>query len=238
VGNAAEHQVQLDVFGPVAELLRDIAIARGSLADDEWELLIAMARAVEARWHEEDHGIWEARRPPKHNVYTKVMCWVTLDRAIDVADRTGRDLPGAWRGLREEIAEEVIERGWSERVQSYTVAYDDDDLDAASLFVGLSGMLPADDPRFLATVDAVERELREGPTVFRYRYDEAFLLVGRHEEARTLFRQLDKLRGPTGLLAEEYDPIAEQHLGNHPQAYSHLGYIRVLTLAQQLGCEL
>ena len=256
VGNAAEHQVQLDVFGPVAELVRDISIARGSLADDEWELLIAMARAVEARWHEEDHGIWEARRAPKHNVYTKVMCWVTLDRAIDVADRTGRDLPGAWRGLREEIAEEVIERGWSERVQSYTVAYDDDDLDAASLFVGLSGMLPADDERFLKTVDAVERELREGPTVFRYRYDdglpgleggfhicttwliEAFLLVGRHEEARTLFRQLDKLRGPTGLLAEEYDPIAEQHLGNHPQAYSHLGYIRVLTLAQQLGCEL
>src|SRR5690606_31462682 len=146
--------------GPVAELLRDIAIARGSLADDEWELLIAMARAVEARWHEEDHGIWEARRPPKHNVYTKVMCWVTLDRAIDVADRTGRDLPGAWRGLREEIAEEVIERGWSERVQSYTVAYDDDDLDAASLFVGLSGMLPADEPRFLAIAAASEWELR------------------------------------------------------------------------------
>src|SRR5699024_1339834 len=109
VGNAAEHQVQLDVFGPVAELLRDISIARGGLADDEWELLVAMGRAVEARWHEEDHGIWEARRPPKHNVYTKVMCWVTLDRAIDVADRAGRDLPGAWRGLREEIAEEVIE---------------------------------------------------------------------------------------------------------------------------------
>src|SRR5699024_7957231 len=154
VGNAAEHQVQLDVFGPVAELLRDISIARGGLADDEWELLVAMGRAVEARWHEEDHGIWEARRPPKHNVYTKVMCWVTLDRAIDVADRTGRDLPGAWRGLREQIAEEVIERGWSERVQSYTVAYDDDDLDAASLFVGLSGMLPADDLRVLATVAA------------------------------------------------------------------------------------
>ena len=184
------------------------------------------------------------------------MCWVTLDRAIDVADRTGRDLPGAWRGLREQIAEEVIERGWSERVQSYTVAYDDDDLDAASLFVGLSGMLPADDERFLKTVDAVERELREGPTVFRYRYDdglpgleggfhicttwliEAFLLVGRHEEARTLFRQLDKLRGPTGLLAEEYDPLAEQHLGNHPQAYSHLGYIRVLRLAERLGHDL
>src|SRR5699024_4682098 len=256
VGNAAEHQVQLDVFGPVAELLRDIVIVRDEIADDEWELLVAMGSAVEARWDEEDHGIWEARRPPKHNVYTKVMCWVTLDRAIEVADRFGLTLPGAWRGLREEIAEEVIARGWSEKAQSYTVAYGDDDLDAACLFVGLSGMLPADDPRFLATVDAVERELREGPTVFRYRYDdglpgleggfhicttwliEAFLLVGRHEEARTLFRQLDKLRGPTGLLAEEYDPIAEQHLGNHPQAYSHLGYIRVLTLAQQLGCEL
>ncbi|GAA4509441.1 trehalose-phosphatase [Brevibacterium yomogidense] len=256
VGNAAEHQVQLDVFGPVAELLRDIVTVRGEIADDEWELLVAMGSAVEARWDEEDHGIWEARRPPKHNVYTKVMCWVTLDRAIEVADRFGLTLPGAWRGLREEIAEEVVARGWSETSQSYTVAYDDDDLDAACLFVGLSGMLPADDPRFLATVDAVERELREGPTVFRYRYDdglpgleggfhicttwliEAFLLTGRNEEARTLFRQLDKLRGPTGLLAEEYDPLAEQHLGNHPQAYSHLGYIRVVKLAQEMGCSL
>ena len=256
VGNAAEHQVQLDVFGPVAELLRDIVTARGAIDDAEWELLVAMGTAVEARWHEEDHGIWEARRPPKHNVYTKVMCWVTLDRAIDVADRFGLTLPGAWRGLREQIAEEVTDRGWSETVQSYTVAYDDDDLDAASLFVGLSGMLAADDPRFLATVDAVERELREGPTVFRYRYDdglpgleggfhicttwliEAFLLTGRIDEARSLFRQLDKLRGPTGLLAEEYDPLAEQHLGNHPQAYSHLGYIRVVRLAAELGCSL
>ena len=108
----------------------------------------------------------------------------------------------------------------------------------------------------MSTVDAIERELRVGPTVFRYRYDdglpgleggfhicttwliEAFIKVGRIDDARDLFRQVDDLLGPTGLLSEEYDPVAEMHLGNHPQAYSHLGYIRVLTLAQQLGCEL
>jgi trehalose-phosphatase len=256
VGNAAEHQVQLDVFGPVAELLHDTAAARGALAEDEWELLVAMADAVSARWDEPDHGIWEARRAPKHNVYTKVMCWVTLDRALAVAERFDRTPTGPWRSLREEIAEQVLSRGWSDTAGSFTVAYGDDDLDAACLFVGLSGLLAPDDPRFLATVDAVERELREGPTVFRYRYDdglpgleggfhicttwliEAFLLTGRAEEARALFRQLDSLRGPTGLLSEEYDPHAEQHLGNHPQAYSHLGYLRVAVLAEQLDVKL
>lgn len=253
IGNAAEHQVQLDVFGPVAELIHDFAMRTESLADAEWHLLCQMVLAVSRRWREPDHGIWEARRAPKHNVYTKVMCWVTIDRAIAVAERFGRPMPGPWRGLREEIAAEVLERGYSERVGSYTVAYDDDDLDSAALFIGLSGLLPADDPRFLSTVDAIERELREGPTVFRYRYDdglpgleggfhicttwliEAFVLVGRVDDARSLFRQLDALRGPTGLLAEEYDPAAEQHLGNHPQAYSHLGYIRVARMLDALG---
>ncbi|MBM7529968.1 trehalose-phosphatase [Brevibacterium luteolum] len=249
VGNAAEHQVQLDVFGPVTELLDDFTAAVGTLSEENWKLTCDMVTAVERRWHEPDHGIWEARRAPKHNVYTKVMCWVTVDRAIRIAERFGRTMPGAWRRLRETIAEDVITRGWNEKVGAYTVAYGEDDLDAACLFVGLSGLLPADDERFIATVDAIERDLRVGPTVFRYHYDdglpgleggfhicttwliEAFIKVGRIADARDLFRRLDNLMGPTGLFPEEYEPIAEQHLGNHPQAYSHLGYIRV---AQQL----
>ena len=249
VGNAAEHQVQLDVFGPVTELLDDFTTAVGTLSEENWKLTCDMVTAVERRWHEPDHGIWEARRAPKHNVYTKVMCWVTVDRAIRIAERFSRTMPGAWRRLRETIAEDVITRGWNEKVGAYTVAYGEDDLDAACLFVGLSGLLPADDERFIATVDAIERDLRIGPTVFRYHYDdglpgleggfhicttwliEAFIKVGRIADARDLFCRLDNLMGPTGLFPEEYEPVAEQHLGNHPQAYSHLGYIRV---AQQL----
>lgn len=248
VGNAAEHQVQLDVFGPVTELLDELSDHLGELPDSYWVLTCQMVEAVSKRWFEADHGIWEARRAPKHNVYTRVMCWVTVDRALRIADRFGRELPGAWRQLREEIAHDVLENGFNEEVGAFTVAYGETDLDSACLFVGLSGLLPADDPRFVSTVDAIERELRVGPTVFRYRYDdglpgleggfhicttwliEAFIKVGRIDDAWDLFRQMDNLLGPTGLLAEEYDPVAEMHLGNHPQAYSHLGYIRVAQL--------
>ncbi|WP_420096638.1 trehalose-phosphatase [Brevibacterium sediminis] len=252
VGNAAEHQVQLDVFGPVTELLDELSDHLGELPEDYWTLTCQMVEAVGKRWFEADHGIWEARRPPKHNVYTRVMCWVTVDRALRIADRFDREPPGAWRQLREEIAHDVLTHGFNEEVGAFTVAYGETDLDSAALFVGLSGLLAADDPRFVSTVDAIERELRVGPTVFRYRYDdglpgleggfhicttwliEAFIKVGRIDDAWDLFRQVDNLLGPTGLLSEEYDPVAEMHLGNHPQAYSHLGYIRV---AQQLDAH-
>ena len=251
VGNAAEHQVQLDVFGPVTELLNELSEHLGDLPDSYWRLTCQMVEAVSKRWFEADHGIWEARRPPKHNVYTRVMCWVTVDRALQIAERFDRELPGAWRQLREEIAHDVLENGYNQEVGAFTVAYGETDLDSACLFVGLSGLLPADDPRFVSTVDAIERELRVGPTVFRYTYDdglpgleggfhicttwliEAFIKVGRIDDAWDLFRQLDNLLGPTGLLAEEYDPVAEMHLGNHPQAYSHLGYIRVAQMLDE-----
>jgi len=142
----------------------------------------------------------------------------------------------------------VLREGWDESAQSYTVAYDSPDLDAAVLHIGLSGLLEVTDQRFLDTVSAVERELRVGPTVFRYRYDdglpgleggfhicttwliEAYVAVGRIDEAWDLFDQLVNLFGPTGLLPEEYDPGTETHLGNHPQAYSHLGFIRCARL--------
>ena len=248
VGNAAEHQVQLDVFGAVAELIQDYTAETGELSDHLWSLTEAMVTAVSRRWNEADHGIWEARREPKHNVYTRVMCWVTVDRALQIGKRFSRTVPHSWHTLREEIAQDVLHHGFNEQVGAFTVAYGEDDLDAACLFIGLSGLLPGDDPRFISTVDAIERELRVGPTVFRYHYDdglpgleggfhicttwliEAFLLTGRYDDAIDLFRRLDALMGPTGLYSEEYDPVSETHLGNHPQAYSHLGYIRVAQL--------
>jgi trehalose 6-phosphate phosphatase len=244
IGNAADHQVQLDVFGPIAELIHSLSEREGGLSDDHWELMVQMASAVLARWHEADHGIWEARRAPRHHVYTKVMCWVTLDRALQTAARHGRAPEPSWEPTANTIRDEVLREGWDESASSYTVAYDSPDLDAAVLHIGLSGLLDVKDQRFLDTVTAVERELRVGPTVFRYRYDdglpgleggfhicttwliEAYVAVGRIEEAWDLFDQLVNLFGPTGLLPEEYDPGTETHLGNHPQAYSHLGFIR------------
>ncbi len=244
IGNAADHQVQLDVFGPIAQLILALSEREGTLADEHWELMVQMASAVLARWHEPDHGIWEARRAPRHHIYTKVMCWVTLDRALRTASRHGRVPEPSWAPVAATIRDEVLREGWDESARSYTVAYDSPDLDAAVLHIGLSGLLDVTDQRFLDTVTAVERELRVGPTVFRYRYDdglpgleggfhicttwliEAYVATGRIEEAWDLFDQLVNLFGPTGLLPEEYDPGTETHLGNHPQAYSHLGFIR------------
>ncbi|TWP51135.1 trehalose-phosphatase [Lentzea tibetensis] len=251
VGNLANQQVQLDVFGPVVDLVVSLANARGSLTDADWTMVQAMAEAVARRWHEPDHGIWEERHAPRHHVYSKVMCWVTIDRAIKLGKQFGRALDPSWEPLRETIGTDVLKNGWSDEVQSFTTAYDGDDLDAASLFVGLAGMIDPADERFQSTVTAIEAELRSGSTVYRYRRDdglpgdeggfhlcaawmiEAYLLTGRRTEAEELFAQMVDAAGPTGLLPEEYDPVAERSLGNHPQAYSHLGLIRCAQLLSQ-----
>ncbi|MEU4801066.1 trehalose-phosphatase [Actinosynnema sp. NPDC023587] len=248
VGNLANQQVQLDVFGPVVDLVGQLAAARGTLTDQDWAMVQAMAEAVARRWHEPDHGIWEERHAPRHHVYSKVMCWVTLDRAVRLAEVYGRDIDPSWPVLRDTISTDVLKHGWSDESQSFTTAYDGDDLDAASLHVGLSGLIDPADDRFQATVTAIEAELRSGSTVYRYRRDdglpgdeggfhlcaawmiEAYLLTGRRTEAEELFAQMVDAAGPTGLLPEEYDPIAERSLGNHPQAYSHLGLIRCAQL--------
>ncbi len=252
IGNLADRQVQLDVFGPVVELIEKLSSVRGTLADRDWDLVRSMAEAVSRRWHEPDHGIWEERDEPRHRVYSKVMCWVTLDRAILLADRYGREVDPSWHGLRDDIAAEVLEKGWNDQAQAFTTAYDGTDLDAASLHIGLSGMIDPTDERFQATVTAIEAELRSGPTVYRYHRDdglpggeggfhlcttwliEAYLLTGRRAEAEELFHHLVDCAGPTGLIPEEFDPVTERALGNHPQAYSHLGLIRCAQLLDRL----
>nr|WP_240945328.1 trehalose-phosphatase [Rhodococcus sp. HNM0569] len=256
VGNAANQQVQLDVFGPIVELISDLAHAREAkgfdaavaLNDRDWELVQAMVEAVERRWFEPDHGIWEIRDNPRHHVYSKVMGWVTVDRALALSEHFGRPAAAGWKSLREEIRDEVLEKGWNDEVRSFTAAYDGTDLDAASLHIGLSGLISPEDERFRATVLATEAGLRTGSTVYRYHHDdglpgteggfhlcaawlvEAYLLVGAREPAEALFTQLVDVAGPTGLLSEEFDPVAERSLGNHPQAYSHIGLLRCAQL--------
>jgi pentatricopeptide repeat protein len=244
VGNAANRQIQLDVFGPIADLVAAVTEARGSVRDEHLRIIEAMVQAVERRWHEPDHGIWEARLPPRHHVYSKVMCWLTVDRALQVDALRGEPLRPDWVELRDCIHANVLEHGWNEPAGAYSVAYGDEEIDASSLWVGLSGLVPDDDPRFLATVLKVESELRSGAVVYRYRWDdglpgieggfhictawliEAYLRTGRRGDAEELFQQMLETAGPTGLLPEQYDPFTERGLGNHPQAYSHLGLIR------------
>lgn len=243
VGNAADGQVQLDVFGPVVDLVH-VLLKRGeALSAEHWRLVENMVLAVARRWHEPDHGIWEIRKPPRHHVYSKVMCWVTVDRAISIADEFLDREPEAWVGLRDRIAADVLEHGWKPEIGSFTAAYEGDDLDASVLAVGLWGLIPPKDPRYVSTVATLERELRRGPTVYRYLDDDglpgreggfnlmtswlidALAITGQREDAEALFKELCGLVGTTGTMAEQFDPENARALGNIPQAYSHLGLI-------------
>lgn len=250
VGNAADHQVQLDVFGPVLELLLRLAEAGAALSRRHWQLIRALVGAVEQRWTEADQGIWEIRSPPRHHVNSKVMCWVTVDRAIKIGDLLGF-ATSEWHDLRAAIHDDVTARGWNDEVGSFTTAYDGTDLDASVLAIVRSDMLPSDDPRLAATVSAIEDSLRRGDTIYRYTHDDgltgeeggfnlmtcwlidAKVHVGAMDDARRLFDAYLALAGPTGLRSEEVDPDSGAALGNHPQAYSHLGLITsALELAQ------
>jgi trehalose 6-phosphate phosphatase len=243
IGNAASRQVQLDVFGPIVDLIALLLEKEAPLSADHWRLVEAMVTAVERRWQEPDHGIWEIRRPRRHHVHSKIMCWLTVDRAITIADHfLERDMP-RWIELRSQIASDILEHGFKPSVRAFTAAYDDVDLDAASLHVGLSGLLPPDDDRFHSTIEAVRQELQSGPTVYRYRADDglpgfeggfhictawlihALLITGRRDDARRIFDDLCSVAGPIGMLSEQYDPKQKRALGNVPQAYSHVAII-------------
>ena len=116
VGNAANRQIQLDVFGPIADLIAAVVEARGTVRNKDWRGIEAMVQAVERRWHEPDHGVWEARLPPRHHVYSKVMCWLTVDRALQVQARRDGAPRADWVELRERIRADVLEHGWNEAV--------------------------------------------------------------------------------------------------------------------------
>jgi len=243
VGNSAARQVQLDVFGPNVELIAALSERDAPLSTDHWRLVESMVAAVKRRWMEPDHGIWEIRKPRRHHVHSKVMCWLTVDRAQQVAQRfLDRERPD-WADLRDEIAADVLENGYKKHLNCFTAAYDGDDLDASALFVGLTGLLPADDSRFLGTITATADSLCEGPVVYRYRADDglpgveggfyicaswlidSYLLAGMRQEAETLFRTMMQQASQAGLLSEQFDPEAGVALGNIPQAYSYLGLI-------------
>jgi trehalose 6-phosphate phosphatase len=243
IGNAADQQVQLDVFGPIVDLVNRIALAGEPISPTTWDLVCKIVHAVELRWREPDHGIWEERRRQRHHVHSKVMCWMAIDRAIAIAKLIDVDSPEHWIERRAEISDDVLRNGWNAHVGAFTGAYGDDDLDTAVLWIGLAGLLPATDPRFVATVNAIERDLRRGAIVYRYRLDdglpgeeggfllcttwliEAYVAMGRDADARTLFDRYCDFAGDTGLLSEQFDPVSGRMLGNHPQVYSHLGLI-------------
>jgi trehalose-phosphatase len=243
IGNGAAQQVQLDVFGPIVELVALLLERAAPISSEHWRLVRAMVSAVQSRWHEPDHGIWEIRRPRRHHVHSKVMCWLAVDRAIEVGRLIMEQEFPEWVALRQTIRDDILANGFDEDANTFKAAYDGSDLDAAALTVGLSGLLPPDDARFRGTVEAIMANLRDGPAVYRYRSDDGLpgfegafhlctgwlirscLLLGRTREARDLFDAMVRLAGPTGLLSEQYGPDTGRALGNVPQAFSHLSII-------------
>ena len=255
VGNAASAQRQLDVFGELLDAAYHTVAHGVEGSPFGWALLRHLLAWLEESWRQPDAGIWEVRGPLRHFTHSKVMAWVAFDRAVRLHDEFGRDGPvERWRRLRDEIKAQVLESAWSERKQAFAQSYGSDELDASLLQMPLVGFLPPNDSRFVSTVEAIQRELTIDGLVCRYRpQDEgvdglprgegvflacSFWLVevlamqGRQEAARDLFERLLSLRNDVGLLAEEYDPVAGQQLGNFPQAFTHLSLV---TAAFALG---
>jgi GH15 family glucan-1,4-alpha-glucosidase len=250
IGNAASNQLQLDVYGEVTDALH-FAQRAGLPADDAaWSLQRLLLEYLEGEWRLEDEGIWEVRGPRRHFTHSKVMAWVAFDRAVKAVERWDRQGDAAtWKRLRDEIHEEVCREGFDPERNAFVQYYGASTLDASLLLVPLVGFLPADDPRVVGTVEAIQAELVEDGLVRRYVADErmheidglppgegAFLpcsfwladnlaLIGRKDEARALYERLLDLRNDLGLLAEEYDPRAKRLVGNFPQAFSHVGLV-------------
>jgi GH15 family glucan-1,4-alpha-glucosidase len=247
IGNAASVQLQLDVYGEVMDALHQARKAGIAAADPAWDVQCALLEHLEKVWQEPDQGLWEVRGPPRHFTYSKIMCWVAFDRGIKAVEDCGLAGPVEhWREIRDAIHADVCRRGYVEARGAFVQSYGSDDLDASLLLISGTGFLPWEDARVVSTIAAIRRELTVDGLVLRYRTHssldalppgegvflacsfwlaDALYMQGQREEARALFERLLALRNDLGLLAEEYDPVACRHLGNFPQAFSHVALV-------------
>jgi GH15 family glucan-1,4-alpha-glucosidase len=245
VGNGAWSQRQLDVYGELLGAAQRLVEQLGELDPVTRRFLAAAADTAAARWQEKDQGIWEIRGEPRDFLYSKLMCWVALDRAIALASRLGaeRKVPG-WTAARDEIRAAILTRGWSEKAGAFTQAFGGEDLDASNLMLAITGFLPGDDPRMKATIDATAARLTdERGLVYRYlAHDglageegtfllctfwlaQAQALAGEVDDAVATFERAVAAINDVGLLAEEVDAVTGEMIGNFPQAFSHIGLV-------------
>jgi GH15 family glucan-1,4-alpha-glucosidase len=245
VGNGAWNQRQLDVYGELLGAAQRLVDQLGRFDPATRSFLVAAADMAGRRWEEKDQGIWEIRGEPRAFLYSKLMCWVALDRAIALADQLGaKDRVERWTTIRDEIRAAILERGWSESAGAYTQTFGGDDLDASNLMLAITGFLPGDDPRMKATIDATATRLTdERGLVWRYRAADglqgeegtfllctfwlahAQALAGELDRARATFERAAGYVNDVGLLAEEVDVSGAEMIGNYPQAFSHIGLI-------------
>ena len=245
VGNGAWTQRQLDVYGELLSAAQRLVDKLGELDPVTRQFLTAAVDTAASRWQEPDQGLWEVRGEPRHFLYSKLMCWVALDRGIALAGLLGaEDRVPAWSAAGEEIRTAILDRGWSERAGAFTQSFGSDDLDAANLMLAITGFLPATDPRMKATIEATaERLTDQRGLVYRYLardglagdegtfllctfwLAQAQALAGDVDAATATFERAIAAVSDVGLLAEEVDPRNGEMIGNFPQAFSHIGLV-------------
>jgi len=256
-GNGAVHQLQLDVFGELISVVYELVRVGVVVSDDILAFMPELADDACRQWNEADYGLWELRNGPFHFVYSKVMVWMALDRAIGLAEAGLIDGEvQLWRDNAEQIRAEVLERGFDPELGAFRQSFDRGVLDASNLLFPLLEFLPFDDPRVLANLEATLEGLTENGLVYRYHADDgiaggegafglcsfwlidALAMCGRVEEARELFERMVSRANHVGLYSEEIDPATGSFLGNFPQAFTHLGLINsALYLAYAEGRE-
>lgn len=247
IGNGAADQLQLDVYGELLDCAYLYASRGGELSTELWRELAHLADLAVRRWNQPDASIWEVRGTDQDFTYSKVMCWVAVDRALKIArhQKLSADT-GPWEQVREAVRQAINSRGWSPELGAYTQAFGNHTVDAAELRLAQVGYLDRGDDRLRSTIAAIDRGLSEGPMLYRYDVkqthdglsggDGLFVMcgfwlvdalahIGELEEAERRFERLLSFSSPLSLFAEEVDPSTGELLGNYPQAFSHLALI-------------
>ncbi|MDA3865651.1 MAG: glycoside hydrolase family 15 protein [Salinivirgaceae bacterium] len=247
IGNAAYKQKQNDIYGILVDVIyQQLQILGATLEESEalWTITRSISTVVESNWNKPDRGIWELRTEAQHFTFSKVLCWVSFDRAVKIADMFRRkDYVRKWTKVRDKIADDIMKNAWNERVGAFTQYYGSEDLDASVLLMEPYGFIEATDERYIKTVKAIEEELSHNGLMFRYKNSDDFGTpkssftictfwlvnalhrIGEKEKAESMFEKVLSYSNHVGLFSEDIDFESKRLLGNFPQAYSHLAII-------------
>jgi len=259
IGNAAYKQRQNDIYGILMDAIhQQFAIFSLDTENSEelWNITKGIVWVVKKHWQEADKGIWEFRTEDRHFTFSKVLCWVALDKAIKVANLLGKSRKAiAWQETEAEIKKDIYENAWNEKVQAFTQSYGSSDLDASVLLMEPYGFIDAMDPKYVSTVHAIEKDLSHDGLMYRYKNKDDFGLpsssftictfwfinslykIGEKQKAKKMFDKLLSYSNHLGLFSEDIDFKTKRLLGNFPQAYSHLALIETAMNLSKLETE-
>lgn len=247
IGNGAYNQQQNDIYGSLIDLLYLYYVYyeyEKKMTRKFWNFLLVLVKDIKDNWKKKDQGIWEFRGSKQHFTYSKLMCYVGIDRAVKIAQHYDRMKHAEeWAVLRDEIRQDMLTGSWNEKKHAFTMSYGTEELDASTLQLVYHEVLQNDDPRLISTVHAINKELRQGPFVQRYKAQDDFgkshnafsicsfwlvdalYHIGEEQQARKLFKELASYANPLGLYAEDFDVKNKTIIGNFPQAYTHIALI-------------